>query len=156
MSKEVVYRIERLGDLRQRMVAVYQMVAKGIRGGAVEVVLRRPGRSLSQNRKMWPILSDVARQQQLVIDGVAEWAQPEDWKDVFTSALRRHQRMAKGIDGGVVMLGMRTSWMRKQEFSELIELIYEYGSRHGIQWSEPAQAVYDEYRESQEAANAAK
>ena len=46
------------------------------------------------------------------------------------------------------MLGHRTSKMRKAEFSELIELIYSYGSESGIHWSEKAQAVYAEYREA--------
>ncbi|TFH85245.1 hypothetical protein EQG41_18195 [Billgrantia azerbaijanica] len=150
MSKELTYHIEGLGDLRAKMTTVWEMVCKDIKAGAVEVVLRRPSdkRSLSQNRKLWPMLSDVAQQQQLVIDGEPQWAEPEDWKDVFTNALRKHQRIAKGIDGGIVMLGMRTSRMRKQEFSDLIELIYAYGAGNGIQWSEKALAAYEQMREA--------
>jgi len=154
MSQEHTYRIDGLGDVRSKMQTAWEMVNKALKAGAVEVVLRRPSeiRSLSQNRKLWPMLSDVAGQKQLVIDGVAEWAEPEDWKDVFTNALRKHQRMAQGLDGGVVMLGMRTSKLKKKEFSDLIELIYAYGAENGIQWSEKAQAVFDTYREVQEAA----
>ncbi|MDR5859425.1 recombination protein NinB [Halomonas eurihalina] len=154
MSRELTYHIKGLGDVHSKMQLVWEMVNKALREGAVEVVLRRPSeiRSLSQNAKLWPMLEDVASQKQLIIDGALVWATREDWKDVFTSALRRHQRMAQGIDGGMVVLGMRTSKMRKQEFSDLIELIYAYGAENGIQWSEKAQAVFDTYREVQEAA----
>ncbi len=127
------------------------MRLKAIRQGVhVELALRRVSdlRSLSQNAKLWPMLEDVAGQQQLVIDGALVWASKEDWKDVFTAALNQHQRMAKGIDGGLVMLGMRTSKMRKKEFSDLIELIYAYGAEHGVQWSEQALKAYDEFKEA--------
>lgn len=135
-------------DKRVTMKSVWDMVCKALGKGPVEVVLQRPKRSVSQNSKMWPMLHDVSTQRQLVINGQLVWANPEDWKDVFTAALKQDQRMAMGIDGGVVVLGMRTSQMRKQEFSDLIELIYAYGSEHGINWSEPAMQAYESYREA--------
>lgn len=120
------------------------MVTKGIAAGAVVVTLGREKRSLDQNRKMWPMLADVARQKDLVVNGQPVRATPEDWKDVFTAALRGENRMALGIDGGVVFLGMRTSRLSKTEFRDLIELIYAYGAEHKIRWSEPALALYEE------------
>lgn len=111
-------------------------VRKGLAGGPVMVVLTRPRRNKEQNAKLWSMLHDVAKQCQLVVDGEYRWASEEDWKDVFTAALTGEQRMAQGINGGVVMLGRSTSKMRKQEFSDLIELIYEYGARQGVEWSE--------------------
>lgn len=113
-----------------------QMIVRGLKGGAVSLVLTRPKRSDDQNRKMWAMLRDVAGQQRLMINGEMTWADVEDWKDVFTAALRRETRMAQGVDGGVVMLGMRTSKMRKQELSNLIELIYAYGEEWEVHWSE--------------------
>jgi len=113
-----------------------QMIVRGLKGGAVSLVLTRPKRSDDQNRKMWAMLRDIAGQQRLMINGEMTWADAEDWKDVFTAALRRETRMAQGVDGGVVMLGMRTSKMRKQELSDLIELIYAYGEEWEVQWSE--------------------
>ena len=120
------------------------MLTKGLNAGAVVISLGREIRSLDQNSKMWPMLTDVSRQRQMVINGVLEWAEPKDWKDVFTAALRKESRMAQGIDGGVVFLGMRTSRMKKAEFRDLIELIYAYGAEHKIRWSEPALRVYEE------------
>jgi len=135
-------------SVREAFKNIYSAATQVVLAGPIEVVLRRPKRTVSQNSKMWPMLADVARQKQLVINGVLVWAKPEDWKDVFTAALKREQRMAMGIDGGLVVLGMRTSRMRKKEFSDLIELIYAYGSENGIAWSEPALRAYESYREA--------
>lgn len=123
---------------------VTNMLTKGLAAGAVVIQLSREIRSLDQNSKMWPMLTDVSRQKQMVINGVLEWATPGDWKDVFTAALRKEARMAQGIDGGVVILGMRTSRMKKAEFRDLIELMYAFGAEHKIRWSEPALALYEE------------
>jgi len=112
-----------------------EMIRKGLKGGDVLLVLTRPTRSQEQNRKMWAMLRDIARQQRLMINGEMVWADAEDWKDVFTAALRQETRMAQGIDGGVVLLGMRTSRMKKAELSELIELIYAYGAEWSVNWS---------------------
>lgn len=150
MSKEVSHVVKDDRSMGPAISWLCDITARTLPGGPVEWVARRPEqkRSLSQNAKMWPMLEDVASQQQLVIDGVLEWASAEDWKDVFTSALRRHQRMAKGIDGGLVMLGMRTSKMKKKEFSDLIELMFAYGAEHGIRWSDKSLERFYEYREA--------
>ena len=124
------------------------MVRKALKGGDVLLVLTRPTRSTEQNRKMWALLRDVARQRPLVVNGESIMAEPDDWKDVFTAALRRETRMAQGLDGGVVLLGMRTSRMKKAELSELIELIYAYGSEWGVIWSAESEAVIAENREA--------
>lgn len=121
-----------------------RMLSKGLGAGPVVVTLSRELRSTDQNAKMWAMLSDVARQAHLVINGEQVKASPEDWKDVFTAALRKENRMALGIDGGVVFLGMRTSRMKKSEFRDLIEIIYAYGAEHKIRWSEPSMAFYEE------------
>lgn len=123
---------------------VLRMVTKGLEAGSVVITMGREQRSLDQNSKMWAMLADVARQAKLVINGQQVQALPEDWKDVFTAALRKENRMALGIDGGVVFLGMRTSRMKKAEFRDLIEIIYAYGSEQKIRWSEPSMAFYEE------------
>lgn len=115
-----------------------KMIAAGLRGGEVLITLSRPTRSSEQNRKMWAMLRDVARQRQLMINGEMVWAEADDWKDIFTAALKRETRMAQGLDGGLVLIGMRTSKLRKEELSELIELIYAYGSEWGVTWSADA------------------
>jgi thiamine monophosphate synthase len=125
-----------------------EMIRKGLKGGDVLLTLGRPTRSQEQNRKMWAMLRDIARQVPLVINGREVRADPEDWKDVFTAALQQETRMAQGIDGSVVVLGMRTSKMSKAELSDLIELIYAYGAEQSVQWSAESRAAIDEHLEA--------
>lgn len=102
-----------------------------------------PRRTLDQNDKMWPMLRDIAKQ--VVWHG--ESLKDFEWKDMFTAALKRY-RVVPGIDGGFVVLGMRTSRMSKRDVSELIEFAYAFGADHDVVWSEPAQKVIDEHERS--------
>ena len=147
MASEIAWRVN-ANNLKDAFRAAFDRASKQVILGNHEIVLREERRSNDQNRKLWPMLHDVATQVQLCINGQMTWATPEDFKDVFTAALRKDQRMAMGLDGGVVFLGVRTSKMRKREFSELIELIYAFGSERGVAWSEKAAEVYSEYQEA--------
>ena len=100
-------------------------------------------RSNNQNRKMWAMLSDIARQVQWPVNGVPTHITPEDWKDLITAGLAKHQRIAQGLEGGVVMLGSRTSRMSKQELAELIEYIYATGADRGVVWDEATEYMGD-------------
>ena len=113
-----------------------------------ELVLRERKRSLPQNAKLWACLQDIADQCELVINGRPQKASKEDWKQVFTAALARENRMALGLDGGVVVLGTSTSRMRKTEFSDLLEMIHAYGAEHEVHWSDPALAAFGKYPEA--------
>jgi hypothetical protein len=42
-------------------------------------------------------------------------------------------------DGGMVPIGFRTSELSKKEFADLIEVVYAFGARQGVEWSEPQQ-----------------
>ena len=96
------------------------------------VTIQEPTRNLVQNSRLWASLSEVSRQ----VDWHGNKLTPEEWKDVFTAALKR-QKVVPGIDGGFVVIGARTSKMGKREFSELLELVYAFGAQHGVQFSDP-------------------
>jgi len=98
-------------------------------------------RSNDQNRKMWAMLNDIARQVPWTVNGVQCLITPEDWKDLITAGLAKHQRIAQGLEGGVVMLGNRTSKMRKKELAELIEYIYFVGADKGVVWDEASNYI---------------
>jgi hypothetical protein len=85
-------------------------------------------RSLDQNALMWATLREIA----LKVEWYRQKLKPEEWKDVFTAAIRQ-QRAVPGLDGGVVMLGLHTSRMSKQEMSELIDLINSFAAENGIE-----------------------
>ena len=90
-------------------------------------------RSLPQNDRMWAMLTDVATQ--LLWHGTR--LAPEDWKLVFLDALKRSQKEALRIvpntDGtGFVNLSTSSSDLSKDEMTDLIEIIFEFGTRHGV------------------------
>jgi hypothetical protein len=93
-------------------------------------------RTLDQNDKMWPMLRDIARQVEWRVNGHRTFMQPEEWKDVITAWVRKNLRLADGIDGGMVLLGERTSKMKTHEVAELIEAMYAFGADHGVKWTE--------------------
>lgn len=129
---------------------VEAMVRKGLPAGPVVVRLGRERRTLDQNAKLWPMLSDIAKQIQWVKDGELCHMPPEEWKDLFTASLSK-QSMAPGIDGGMVVLGLHTRNLPKRQFSDLIELMYEFGSERDVTWSEQAQQAYEQYRHKEKA-----
>jgi hypothetical protein len=100
-----------------------------------------PTRTLDQNSKLWPMLNDIAKQ----VIWYGARLQDHEWKDVFTAALVK-AKVVPGLDGGFVVCGQRTSLMGKKMFSDLIELMYAFGSEKGVQWSERAKDFYAEYR----------
>ena len=104
----------------------------------IEIEVSPPKRTISQNKKMWPLLHDLA--QQIVWYG--EKYDEEDWKDLITALVakskKQEQRTAPGIGGGVVMFGSRTSKMRVAEMVEVIEAIYWFGTEQNVKFSDEA------------------
>jgi hypothetical protein len=94
-------------------------------------------RSLPQNDRMWAMLTDVATQ--LPWHGVKLRA--DDWKLIFLDALKRELRMVPNLDGtGFVNLGRSSSDLSKEEMTGLIDLISEFGARHGVVFHDPVEA----------------
>ena len=82
-------------------------------------------RSLDQNAAQWPILQAFADQLQWPINGRMEWLTKEDWKDILTAAFKQElARVAPGLDGGMVLLGQRTSTFGKKQFSDWLEFLH--------------------------------
>lgn len=80
-------------------------------------------------------MTDVARQ--LPWHGLK--LKPDDWKLLFLDSLKRELRVVPNIDGtGFINLGRSSSDLSKDEFSNLIELIFAFGANHNVVWSDPA------------------
>jgi|TARA_B110000908_G_C10139979_1_gene396313 hypothetical protein len=139
---EVVYSVDNK-NVSGMISQIVQMINKGLFIGPVEVVLRRKARSQSQNKKMWPMLADVQKQ----VNWYDENLDTEDWKTMFMASLSK-QRAIPGLDGGFVGLSRRSSLLNKEEFSQLIELIYAFGSERNVAWSEPSLQNYTKYKEA--------
>lgn len=124
-------------NARARMAAAWQAACRFLElGRAAKVVVSesQPTRSLEQNSRLWALLTDVSRQVQWPVDGKLQRLSPEEWKDIFTAALTKGQRVAQGIEGGFVMLGTRTSRMTVGQMCELQTLIEAFGVEHGVRW----------------------
>ncbi len=98
--------------------------------------IKESTRTLGQNRKMWPLLKDLSDQ----VIWYGNRYDSDDWKDLITALVaktkKQEQRMAPGLDGGVVMFGQRTSKMTVREMVDVIEAIYWFGTQQGVKFSE--------------------
>lgn len=94
----------------------------------LRVTFQEPKRSDAQNRLMWPYLTAIS--QQLTWHG--QKYDPEDWKDFLMHQLRQGRWMP-AEEGGMVPIGMRTSSLSKEEFSDLIAVIQAFAARNGVE-----------------------
>jgi len=101
----------------------------------LEIKEVEPTRTIEQNDKMWAMLNDVAKQIDWQVDGALVKLSAEEWKDIFTASLKKQTKVAKGIDGGFVILGASTKKMGVKAMSELIEVMYAFGSEHDVKWT---------------------
>lgn len=124
---------------------VFNLVSPNVRRNAAYAIANAPEgyrveikpktRSLAQNDMLWSILTDISRQVEFVVNGQLVKVSPEEVKDILTASLKRETRIAMGIDGGMVLLGQRTSRMSVREMTELIELAHAFGTEKGVRWS---------------------
>lgn len=97
------------------------------------VTIAEPTRNLAQNAAQWPLLEAFSQQLQWPVNGQMVYMSADEWKDVLTCCFRNETaRLAMGLDGGVVMLGMRTSKMTKREFSEWLEFLHIVAAQRGV------------------------
>ena len=104
-----------------------------------------PVRSLEANARMWCRLEDVSRQVDWPVNGKMGKLSKEDWKDVFSAELGKEQRIAQGLSGGFVLLGLRTSKLKKREMQDMILIIESFGAERGVTWSDPAIVPLEAY-----------
>jgi hypothetical protein len=114
---------------------------------AVEIIVRpvKSRRTLLQNAKLWSMLADIARQVEWPVNGVMQRLDSEGWKALMTAACRQEVRMAAGIGGGVVMLGVSTRRMTVAEMGDLIEFMYSFGADKGVIWTEPKEQMPEQW-----------
>ncbi|SMF96061.1 NinB protein [Methylomagnum ishizawai] len=104
------------------------------------VEIKPPARTLEQNARMWAMLTEISRQ----VCWHGEWLTAENWKDVFTAALKR-EKVVPGIDGGFVVVGQHTSRMTRREMGDLMELMHAFAAERGavFSWEVPPPPMLD-------------
>lgn len=97
------------------------------------VTVAEPTRSIEQNSAQWPILEAFAQQLEWPVNGRMTKMDADDWKAILTAAYRRElSRVAFGLDGGMVLLGARTSKFTKKEFSDWLEFLHSVAADRGV------------------------
>jgi hypothetical protein len=104
------------------------------------IEFKRPKRTLPQNAKMWVMLTEVAEQ--------ATWAgkkrTPEDWKDLFTGAVKMAGdgglEAVPGLEGGFMILGLHTSDLSIAEMADLITYMQSKAAELGVVFSDEREA----------------
>lgn len=116
------------------MTPVHELLTSAARRRAMQAVADAPAtfvvmirartRSIEQNKAQWPILTAFSEQLEWPVNGRMVKMTPEEWKDVLSAAFKAETtRLAMGLDGGVVMLGQRTSEFRHEQFSQWLEFL---------------------------------
>lgn len=99
------------------------------------MTLAKPTRTLEQNAKLWPMLEDLREQ----VPALGSYS-TDDIKLRFLNALGVEMRFLPALENeGMFPVGLKSSTLTKDQFSGLIELIYAYGAKHGVRWSDPAE-----------------
>ena len=87
----------------------------------------------AQNRRLWPMIEDVRQQ----VPGFDVYSK-EDIKLRFMNALGTEMRFLPTLENdGIFPVGMSSSTLTVAQFSALIELIFAFGAKHNVRWSEP-------------------
>ena len=115
----------------------YKLVSDQVRAHCIDEIARAPlgkvvtiddaKRTQDQNALMWAMLSDISAQ----VDWYGTRLTKDEWKDVFSAALKRH-KVVPGLDGGFVVCGQSTSKMTKRQMSDLVELMNAFCAERGV------------------------
>lgn len=123
-------------DIRQKAAHWVSRLPDGTR-----VTFIGPLRSISQNSRMWALLTDIATQK--LWHGVK--LSPDDWKLLFLDALKREIRAIPNLDNtGFVNVGRSSSDLSKEEMTDLMTLITMFGDKHNVLWSDPKEVALRE------------
>lgn len=101
-------------------------------GRRMVVEVREETRSLAQNARLWAMLEDIASQ----VDWYGQKLTKDEWKDVFSAAMKR-TKVVPGLDGGFVVCGQSTSKMTIAEMCEMQELMEAFGAQRGVRFTCP-------------------
>lgn len=122
-------------NLRDTMLSAYNAVKVLTDGGKVariKVDECEPTRTRLQNDKLQALCGEVARQ----VRWYGVKLSQDDWRHMFVASYRKGQRSVPGIDGGFVVLGASSKDLKVAECADVVELIYAFGSEHGVKFSQ--------------------
>lgn len=134
--------------IRDTMLKAYDAAKTLSVGYPVEVIVRpvKSRRSILSNAKMWAMLADISKQVEWPVNGIMQKLDTQDWKSLITAAAKQETRVAAGLSGGAVMLGVSTRKMTVAQMSDVIEYLHAFGAEKGVVWSDKAsKEIVDEW-----------
>jgi hypothetical protein len=101
------------------------------------VEVREPTRNLEQNALMWVLPQAFSDQLKWPVNGDRVRLEPEEWKDILSAAFEQEtQRVAMGLNGGMVLLGKRTSKFSRRQFADFTTFIQATAADRGVKLGE--------------------
>jgi hypothetical protein len=92
-----------------------------------------PKRTLSQNDKMWAMLTDIS----VSMPGGERYT-PDEWKPRIMQACGFECQFLPGIlDGHPFPVGFKSSELNKTQMAALINWMQAWGDEQGVRWSDP-------------------
>ena len=107
--------------------------------GTLVRFLTNDKRTLDQNRMLWPLLHIIAKNGKWYGAVLSE----DEWKEVFISGIRPVTARPGYEPGTVIMTGLSSSRLSKEEFTALLELVLHYGATNGIDLEDPRSTQED-------------
>lgn len=151
MSERRVYRV-RKNNVWEFVHSACETIRKNADIGLeFDIEIREPKRTLDANACMWATLADISKQVQWGFfrrgKRMFDFMPTESWKAVLTAAFQGEIDMADGIDGGVVMIGARTSEYSKKKMGEFLEFVHAFGASRDppVRWSARARDELAEF-----------
>ncbi|HXJ59400.1 MAG TPA: recombination protein NinB [Verrucomicrobiae bacterium] len=118
---------------RERALRLVTQVPSGTR-----IEFKGAKRSLPQNDRMWAMLTDVATQK----EHAGRKYTPDQWKILFMHACGREVQFIPSLDNTTfIPWGQSSSDLSKQEMTDLIEFIFQWGAENGVVFHEPETAA---------------
>lgn len=88
----------------------------------------KPKRTLSQNDRMWAMLTDVAEQ----AHHNGKRFSPDQWKQLFMHACGHEAHFMAGLNGEPFPAGFRSSQLNKEQMGELMDFIEYWSAQNGV------------------------
>ena len=122
-------------DSQSNAKLAHSFIDRAFQAGGYCVEVKAATRTTEQNDKMWAMLGDIHKGRP-VHNGTR--MSPDRWKGTFMDALGIEVEYVPKLDGGgFVPVGHKSSRLTISQFSDLIELIYEFAAREGIPLKDP-------------------
>lgn len=112
---------------RQRAIACLQKIELD---AGWTWTMREEVRSDAQNRRMWAMLRDIARQ----VEWYGQKLSEEDWKNIFSASVEQ-QRAVPGLNGGFVVLGISTRKQSKKWFNDMFEVMEAFAAERAVRFT---------------------